>query len=142
MSVDKIEKHILLKAPRSRVWQAVTRSAEFGSWFGMKLEGEFRVGRFIHGQISPTTVDAEVAQLQKPHEGKKVEFWVESIEPETRFCLKWHPYAVDPKTDYSQEPMTLITFTFEHKDGGTLLTITEEGFEGIPLARRADDAAR
>jgi hypothetical protein len=76
---------------------------EFGSWFGMKLEGDFKVGETIRGKIVPTSVDPEVAKLQKPHEGKAVELFVDCIEPETRFCLKWHPFAIDPQVDYSNE---------------------------------------
>lgn len=138
MNTDRIEKQIFLKAPRARVWQAITNSAEFGSWFGMKLAGPFEAGKKIRGTISPTTVDEEVARLQKPHEGKAVEMLVHSIEPESRFCLKWHPFAIDPKVDYSKEPMTLITFTLEEQNGGTLLTITESGFDQIPISRRAE----
>jgi uncharacterized protein YndB with AHSA1/START domain len=138
MSTDRIEKKVLLKAPLSRVWRALTDSKEFGSWFGMKLEGPFTAGAKINGIIVPTTVDPEVAQMQKPHEGKRVELWVDRIEPEHFFSLKWHPYAIDPKIDYSKEPMTLITFALEEKEGGVLLTLTESGFDQIPLARRAE----
>jgi uncharacterized protein YndB with AHSA1/START domain len=137
MNTDRVEKQILLNAPRSRVWKALTDSKEFGSWFGMKLEGPFRAGETIRGKISGTTVDPEVAKMQKPHEGKVVELFIDRIEPETRFCMKWHPYAIDPKVDYSKEPMTLITFTLEEKENGTLLTITETGFDQIPIHRRA-----
>jgi uncharacterized protein YndB with AHSA1/START domain len=138
MNTDRIEKQILLKAPREKVWRAITDSREFGAWFGMRLDGPFVAGRKITGRIAPTTVDPEVAKMQEPFAGKAVELFVHRVEPETRFCLQWHPFAVDPKVDYSQEPMTLITFLLEEKPGGTLLTITEEGFEKIPPARRAD----
>jgi len=133
---DQIEKQVFLSAPRSRVWRALTQSAEFGAWFGMKLEGPFVAGQTIRGSIAPTTVDEEVARMQKPYEGKPVELFVDRIEPETRFCLKWHPYAIDSDVDYSNEPMTLITFTLIEKTGGTELTITETGFEQIPASRR------
>ena len=138
MDTNKIEKQILLKAPRSRVWRAITDSKEFGAWFGMKLNGPFRAGEMIKGQIAPTQADPEVGKLQEPHAGKPVEMFVEKIQPETQFCLKWHPYAIDPNVDYSKEPMTLITFTLEEKENGTLLTITETGFENIPLSRRLE----
>lgn len=138
MDTNQIVKKMVLKASRSRVWQALTDSAQFGSWFGMKLDGPFKAGHSINGQIMPTTVDPEVAKMQEPHKGKTVEFFVQSIEPEFRFCLKWHPFAIDPKVDYSKEPMTLITFDLEEVDGGTLLTITESGFDQIPAWRRAE----
>lgn len=138
MNTNKIEKQIVLPSPRSRVWRALTDSAEFGSWFGMKLDGPFQSGQTIKGHIVPTTVDPEVAKMQEPHTGTPAEFFVQSIEPEFRFCIQWHPFAIDPKVDYSQEPMTLITFSLEDVEGGTLLTITESGFEKIPAWRRED----
>lgn len=138
MSTNEIVKQIFLKAPRSRVWRALTDSKEFGSWFGMKLEGPFEPGKRMKGSISPTTVDPEVAKMQKPYEGTPAEFVVGEIVPETRFELKWHPFAVDPKVDYSKEEMTLITFTLEEKDGGVLLTVRESGFDKIPISRRAE----
>lgn len=136
MDTNKIEKQIVLTAPRSRVWRALTDSTEFGLWFGMKLDGPFQAGQTIKGQIVPTTVDPDVAKMQEPHTGTLAEFFVQSIEPEFHFCIKWHPFAIDPKIDYSQEPMTLVTFSLEDVDNGTLLTITETGFEQIPTWRR------
>lgn len=139
MDTNRIEKSVVFQAPRSRVWRAITRAEEFGSWFGMKLNGPFRAGETIHGVIAPTTVDPAVAKMQEPYAGTKTELFVESIEPETRFRLRWHPYAVDPKQDYSKEPTTLITFLLEELGPHeTRLTITEEGFDEIPLARRAE----
>jgi uncharacterized protein YndB with AHSA1/START domain len=137
MSSDRIEKKILLRAARSRVWRALTDSQEFGSWFGMKLEGPFVAGATMRGKIVPTTVDAETARAQKPYEGKPVELVVDRIEPERLFSFRWHPFAIDAGVDYSTEPTTLITFTLEEKDSGVLLTVVESGFDGLPLARRA-----
>lgn len=136
MGNEVIEKKILLKAPRSRVWRAIANAREFGSWFGMELEGEFRAGHKIVGKISPTTVDDEIAEMQRPHAGKAVEFWVDCIEPEKRFCIKWHPFAIDPSADYSQESMTLISFLLEDNANGVLLTICETGFDKLPSSRR------
>lgn len=138
MDTDRIEKKALLKAPRSRAWRALTDSREFGSWFGMKLEGPFKAGETIRGEISPTTVDPEVARMQEPYAGKAVELFVDRIEPETRFALKWHPFAIEPGVDYSREPMTTITFTLEERPEGVLLAVVESGFEGIPSSRRAE----
>jgi len=138
MSNDRIEKKILLKAPRSRVWRALTNAQEFGSWFGMKLEGPFANGTPVRGVIVPTTVDAEVAKMQKQYEGHPLELWVERMEPERLFSYRWHPYAVEAGVDFSKEPTTLVTFTLEEKENATLLTVTESGFDQIPLARRAE----
>src|ERR1700722_11294178 len=111
MSTDRIEKQVRLRAPVSRVWRAITDSREFGSWFGMKLEGPFVAGKPIFGTISPTTVDATVAASQKPFEGTNVELVVDTIEPETRFAFRWCPFALEKDVDYSKETKTLVTFT-------------------------------
>ena len=137
MNTDRIEKTILLQASRERVWQAISDSAQFGKWFGVALDGPFVEAARITGRITGTSVDAEVAKSQKPYEGTAVEFWVERIEPMQRFSFRWHPYAVDPSVDYSQEPMTLIVFELQEAPGGILLSISESGFDRIPLARRA-----
>ena len=85
----------------------------------------------------PTTVDVEVAKSQKPYEGTPFEISVDRIEPQRLFSFRWHPYAVDAAVDYSREPTTLVVFELEEGSGGTMLTITESGFDQIPLDRRA-----
>jgi uncharacterized protein YndB with AHSA1/START domain len=134
---DRIEKKILLRAPRQKVWRALTDSKEFGSWFGMKFDGPFKAGCTMRGTIVPTTVDAEVAKLQQQFEGFAFEILVEQVEPERLFSFRWHPHAVERDVDYTAEETTLVTFTLEETAGGILLTVTESGFDRIPLARRA-----
>jgi uncharacterized protein YndB with AHSA1/START domain len=136
-NTDRIVKQILLRAPRGRVWRALTDAEEFGHWFGMKFDGAFAPSARIHGAIVPTKVDAEVAKSQKPYEGITFEIQIEQIVPQRLFSYRWHPGAVDPKLDYSSEPTTLVEFTLEDGEGGILLTVTESGFDKIPLARRA-----
>jgi uncharacterized protein YndB with AHSA1/START domain len=137
MSADRIQKRRVLKASLARVWRAVSDAGEFGSWFGVEFDAPFEEGRKLTGRIVPTTVDAEVAKLQEPHRGKPFEFVVERIEPPRRITFRWHPFAIEPGRDYSAEPMTTIVIELEEVAGGTQLTITESGFEGIPLERRA-----
>ncbi len=137
MSTDRIEKKILLKAPLARVWRAISDSKEFGTWFGMKLEGPFAPGATMRGVIVPTKVNAEVAAAQKQYEGKKIEITIEQMEPERLISFRWHPHAVEPGVDYSSEPTTLIVFALEQTPDGVMLTVTESGFDQIPLARRA-----
>jgi uncharacterized protein YndB with AHSA1/START domain len=134
---DRIETQILLRAPLSRVWQALTNANEFGAWFGVKLDGPFKAGARVTGRISPTTADAEVAKAQEPHTGKPFEITIDRIEPERLFSFRWHPYAVEPGVDYSSEPMTLIEFVLQPMAEGVQLTVTESGFDRIPLERRA-----
>jgi uncharacterized protein YndB with AHSA1/START domain len=137
MSMDRIEKKILLRAPRKRVWQALADSKEFGSWFGMKFDGPFTPGAIMRGVLSPTKVNAEVGKAQKAHEGMVFEITIEQMEPERLFSFRWHPHAVDRDVDYSAEPTTLVVFALEEMADGVLLTVTESGFDQIPLARRA-----
>jgi len=137
MSMDRIEKKILLRAPRKRVWRALADSKEFGYWFGMKFDGPFTAGAVMRGVISPSKVNAEVAKAQKAHEGMAFEIIIEKVEPERLFSFRWHPFAVEPGVDYSGEPTTLVEFVLEETAEGVLLTVMESGFERIPLARRA-----
>lgn len=134
---DRIEKRILLRAPHQRVWKALTDSREFGTWFGMRFTEPFRPGARLTAIIVPTAVDEETARLQKPYEGTVCDLVVERIEPQRLFSYRWHPGAVDPTVDYSAEPMTLVEFVLEDVRDGVMLTVTESGFDGIPLARRA-----
>lgn len=137
MTDDRIVKKTLLRAPRARVWRAVSDAKEFGAWFGVEFDAPFTAGARMTGKIVPTKADEEVAKLQKPHEGKTFEVTIDRIEPERLFSFRWHPFAVDPAYDYSSEPTTLVVFEMEQVAEGTLLTITESGFDRIPLARRA-----
>jgi uncharacterized protein YndB with AHSA1/START domain len=134
---DRIQKKILLRAPRARVWRALTDSKEFGSWFGVRFDAPFEAGSAMRGICVPTTVDPEIAKLQKEYEGTAFEITVEEITPERLFSFRWHPYAIHPKVDYSAEETTLVAFELTETQGGILLTVTESGFDRIPLARRA-----
>jgi len=137
MSTDRIEKKIFLRASRKRVWRALSDSAEFGIWFGMKFDGPFAAGARLRGMIIGTAVDAEVAKAQKEHAGIPFEIVVEQVEPERLLSFRWHPHAIERGVDYSHEPTTLVVFTLDDATNGVMLTVTESGFDQIPLARRA-----
>ena len=134
---DRIEKKIVLRAALERVWSAISEADQFGKWFGVAFDGPFVAGARLTGRIMPTTVDPEVAKLQKPHEGKRFEFQVDRIEPMRSFSFRWHPYDIDPGVDCSQESMTRVEFELRPVAQGTELTISESGFDGIPPQRRA-----
>jgi len=134
---DRIEKQILLHAPRARVWRALTNADEFGRWFGVKFDGPFSAGAVMRGVIVPTTGDEAVARAQQPYARTAFALTVDRLEPERLFSFRWHPYAVEPGVDYSREPTTLIVFTLDDAPGGILLKVTESGFDRIPLERRA-----
>ncbi|MBS0578859.1 MAG: SRPBCC family protein [Proteobacteria bacterium] len=124
---DRIEKRVELRAPVARVWRAISDYREFGAWFGVRLQEPFAVGKEAVGQIT--------------HRGYEHVTWravVQTIEPERRLSFTWHPYAVDPKVDYSQETPTLVELRLEPTASGTLLIVSESGFDKIPAARRAE----
>ncbi|WP_395393369.1 SRPBCC family protein [Novosphingobium sp. BL-8A] len=135
---DRIEKTVVLRASRERVWNAISDSARFGAWFGMDFDGPFVAGQDATGRIMPTQVDSEVAKIQEPHRGKPALFRIERIEPMTLFAFRWHPFAIDPARNYDDEPMTLVTFELEDAEGGVRLTITESGFAQLAADRRED----
>jgi uncharacterized protein YndB with AHSA1/START domain len=138
---DRIEKQVLLRAPRERVWRAVSDSREFGAWFGAAFEGPFVQGGRLAGKIVPTTVDPEIAKSQEPWAGTRFEVAVERLEPPALLAFRWHPYPVEASIDDPSVPTTLVTFRLEDAPGGTLLTITESGFDGLPPDRRAKSFA-
>jgi uncharacterized protein YndB with AHSA1/START domain len=129
-NTDRIEKQILLRAPQSRVWRALTDAQEFGTWFKVKLEGPFVPGQWIRGNIT-----------WPGYEHISMELEVERMEAETLFSFRWHPYAIDPKVDYSSEPTTLVEFRLKSENEGTLLKVVESGFDQLPASRR-DEAFR
>jgi uncharacterized protein YndB with AHSA1/START domain len=136
VTMDRIEKHVRLKAPRARVWRALTDSTQFGTWFGARFDGPFEAGKRVRGTIVGTAVDAEVAATQQPFVGKVFEIVVDRIEPERLFSFRWTPGAADDAAA-AHDPMTLVEFTLEEAPEGILLRVTESGFGRIPLERRA-----
>ncbi|MEP6962357.1 MAG: SRPBCC family protein [Acidobacteriota bacterium] len=136
MNTDVIEKKILLRAPLQRVWRALSDATEFGTWFGIRFESPFVPGAVVAGVMMPTTVDPEVGKAQKPYEGTRFEITIQQMEPPRVFSFRWHPGAVDKTKDYSAEPMTLVAFQLEEVKDGVMLTLTESGFDQLPLDRR------
>jgi uncharacterized protein YndB with AHSA1/START domain len=134
---DRIQKVVTLKAPRERVWRAISDAQQFGTWFGVEFDGPFVAGAHVRGTMTPTKVDADVAKMQEPYRGRAFDWTVDRIEPMQMIAFRWHPFALDPNVDYSAEPTTLIEMVLDEVAGGTKLTITESGFDNIPLARRA-----
>lgn len=122
---DTIEKQRIIKAPRSRVWRAISDSKQFGAWFKFHFDAPFVAATLVTGTI------------QEPgYEGLRASFWIDRVEPEHTFSYRWHPFAIDPAVDYSNEPKTLVTFTLADHPEGTLLTIVESGFDALPADRR------
>ena len=129
-TTDRIEKQVMLRAPKSRVWRALTNADEFGAWFRVKLYSGFAVGQTVTGRVTYPGYEHVTFSVN-----------VERMDPERLFSLRWHPAAVDPKVDYSKEPTTLVEFRLEDVKDGTMLTVVESGFDRIPAGRR-DEAFR
>ena len=124
---NRIEKRIEFKAPVSRVWRALSDYREFGEWFRVKLDGPFVPGQISRGHIT-----------YPGYEHLKWKVVVQKMEPERLFSFTWHPFAIDPNIDYSNETPTLVEFKLEKIPSGTLLVLTESGFDKIPADRRLE----
>jgi uncharacterized protein YndB with AHSA1/START domain len=122
---DRIEKTIVLRAPRTRVWRALTQADQFGAWFGMSLEGTFAPGARLTGRLT-----------SPGHEHLALEIVVEQVEPEHLLSYRWHPYPGQSGVDYAAEPMTLVEFHLADVADSTQLTVVESGFDRLPPARR------
>jgi uncharacterized protein YndB with AHSA1/START domain len=147
MSVaDKIEKKVVLRAPIARVWRAIADAREFGRWFGFTLDGDFQPGKRMKGTFNGTLDEAALIEHQKGLglEPSKVKLpgpeavfcTVERIEPERYFSFRWIPYGIDAEVDPDNEPTTLVEVRLEATAEGTLVTVTESGFDRVPAHRR------
>jgi uncharacterized protein YndB with AHSA1/START domain len=137
MPADRIQKNILLRATRERVWRAISDSSQFGQWFGVSLQGPFVPGKRVAGRIVPTSVDPALAKMQEPWAGVPCDFHVERVEPMSHFSFRWHPGGDPVPPDAPDDQMTTVTFELADAPGGVMLTITETGFDRVPLERRA-----
>lgn len=127
-SNDRIEREILLKAPRAKVWSALTDAESFGQWFGVKFQGQ----RFVPGQVTQGYI------TYPGYEHLLMQVVVQQLQPQRLFSFHWHPYAVDQDKDYTQEEPTLVEFILDEAEGGTLLRVIESGFDKVPAARREE----
>lgn len=126
---DRIERSVVINAPRARVWRALSNAEDFGTWFGANLKGQtFAPGQRARGQITHCG-----------HEHVWFDVVIERIEAPELLSYRWHPYAIDPSVDYTQEQPTLVTFTLKDAPGNaTLLTVVESGFDKVPPQRRLE----
>src|SRR6185437_7109382 len=127
MNSGRIEKSVVLRAPRTKVWHALTDAQARGEWVGLKLDGPIAAGARLKGQVT-----------HKGYEHSTLEIVVQGMKTDRLFSWRWHPHPVDPKSDYSHEPMTSVVFELADDPGGTRLTVVESGFDSIPLARRME----
>lgn len=143
---DRIEKDIVLRAPIERVWRALTDTAEFAQWFGVKLHQSFIPGQTITGTFEGSFDEAYVKQCQMSFgleptairlpQPNAVFCTVERMEAPSLFSFRWIPYGIDAECDPAGEATTLVEFRLKAVADGTRLTITESGFESVPAHRR------
>jgi len=132
MSTDRIEKQALLNAPVARVWDAISDSGKFGTWFGMEVDGPFVEGGEVSGRITETSVDDEIAEKQRPYVGEPVTLWIVAVEPQRRFAFRWNALPGPEFADLT----TLVEFTLTEDGDGVLLQIVESGFDALPDEHR------
>jgi uncharacterized protein YndB with AHSA1/START domain len=123
LSTDRIEKTSVLRAPRFKVWRALTDPAQFSQWFGVVLKDPFVPGARVRGPVT-----------SPGYEHLTMDITIDRVEPERFFSWRWQPGG-DPDIDPA-EPMTLVVFELEEVPEGTRLTVKESGFDRIPVARR------
>ncbi len=131
--MDRIEKSVELHAPIERVWDAISDSAKFGTWFGMELDGGFAPGAQVSGRIVETSVDEDVAATQRPYVGAPVTLWIEAVEPPRRLAFRWNPLSEPEFADLT----TLVEFVLTERGADTLLEIVESGFDALPAEHRS-----
>jgi len=128
-TTDRIERTVVIDAPRERVWRALANAEEFGTWFGANLKGQaFAPGKRARGQLTFAG-----------YEHVYFDVVIDRMEPPSLLSYRWHPYNLDPSVDYEKEQPTLVTFTLEESPGkGTVLTVVETGFDNVPPGRRLE----
>jgi uncharacterized protein YndB with AHSA1/START domain len=143
---DQVKKQVLLRAPQSRVWKALTSASEFSAWFDIQLQGEFAEGKSLKGTFTRAMNEAKIMEYQRKNgiqpskirmpDEHRIFCTVERIQPEDYFSYRWIPYGIDAEADPENEPTTLVEFRLEKVAEGTMLTITESGFDQVPAHRR------
>lgn len=129
-ATDRIERSVLIQAPRARVWRALTNAQDFGTWFGAELKGQI----FAPGQRVRGPMDGSCG-----HDDVMFDVVVDRIEPQDLFSYRWHPAAIEPGADYPNEELTLVTFTLQDAPGNaTRLTVVESGFDKVDPKRRRE----
>ncbi|MCA0402813.1 MAG: SRPBCC family protein [Proteobacteria bacterium] len=120
-----IEKSVEIKASIEMVWQAVNNYRHFNQWFRVRFKEPFAEGKTSIGAFS-----------YPGYESLNIELTPVKIDPLKYFSFHWHPYAVNPEIDYSNETCTLVEFILEESPTAVRLSFKESGFEKLPKARQ------
>jgi uncharacterized protein YndB with AHSA1/START domain len=124
MAPDRVEREILIDAPRDVVWSVITEPDHVSGWFSDAARIDLRPGGAI----------TLVWEGNHTERGR-----VEEVEPPHRFSFRWIRGSDDEARDGNS---TLVEFSLSEEDEGTRLTVVESGFAGLdwPEEDRAKDA--
>jgi uncharacterized protein YndB with AHSA1/START domain len=107
---DELVRTVDVKAPRERVWDAITKPELLLRWFPTHVaEVELRVGGSMRFGWDEGGDEAVIDEIEPPH----------------TFRFRWRPADTD-------RPYTSVTFHLEEDAGVTTVTLTERGFASLP----------
>jgi uncharacterized protein YndB with AHSA1/START domain len=114
---DKIEREIIIKAPKKQVYEAIADPSKIISWFPDEIEGTLNEG------------DQPV--LNFGGHGK-TEILVVSTKPNYYFAYRWVPGASHFVGNVKDAKTTLVEFKLTEANGATTLKMVESGFSELP----------
>ena len=123
MIQDSIERRITIRAPKERVYSAITDPKQIVSWFPDAINGTLEVG-------DAPTIGFGKDTLYRIH--------VVAANPHDYFAYRWVPGNADGTDGFTGDvlavPNTLVEFRLADDPKGTALTLTESGFSNLPGA--------
>ena len=117
MIQDTIQRELVLRAPKERVFQAIADPKLIVNWFPDKVEGTLKKG--------------ERSVFDFTDYGK-VAIHVVASDPHDYFAYRWVPSVGASEDDPLKQPNTLVEFRLEAIPEGTKLKLTESGFASLP----------
>lgn len=115
---DIISREITVKAPKERVYKAITDPTELIKWFPDKVDGAIEVGG--HPMFTFSS------------ENHKTSIYVETMKPYEYFSYRWVPGSTGIVGDVLKVPNTLVEFFIEEIGEETKVTVKESGFASLP----------
>jgi uncharacterized protein YndB with AHSA1/START domain len=114
---DKIERKIIIKAPKEQVYAAITNPELIIKWFPDAIEGNFAEGEqpiFNFGEHGKSRI------------------YVVAMRPHDYFAYRWVPGSSHFMGDVLSTETTLVEFSLAENDDATEVTMVESGFAKIP----------
>src|SRR5260370_3154104 len=114
MAEDRIEREVVVAAPRERVWEIITQAEHVGKWVGESAEVDLRPGGTIvlrwakYGTLYGT---------------------IEKIDEQHFFSYRWNPGIFGEKP--TNENSTLVEFSLTPQGRETRLRVVETGFSRL-----------